>query len=109
MSEHLEENKAYRLPAEWEMQEAVWFAWTTRQDLWKGHLETVQNRFVELYQLCSRFQKVNILCPEHAQLELSQLLNRQESNYEIIVHTYETDDVWIRDYGPIFLKDKNQR
>lgn len=108
MSEHLEENKAYRLPAEWEMQEAVWFAWTTRQDLWKGHLETVQNRFVELYQLCSRFQKVNILCPEHAQLELSQLLNRQESNYEIIVHTYETDDVWIRDYGPIFLKDKNQ-
>ena len=107
MSEYLKEDKAYHLPAEWEMQEAVWFAWTTRQDLWEGYLEAVQNRFVELYQLCSDFQKVNILCPEHEESKLSQLLNFQESKNEIIVHAYETDDVWIRDYGPIFLKDRN--
>ena len=60
MSEYLKENNVYRLPAEWETQEAVWFAWTTRQDLWEGYLETVQSRFVELYLLCSDFQKFSI-------------------------------------------------
>lgn len=108
MSEYLGGNKAYRLPAEWETQEAVWFAWTTREDLWKGYLETVQNRFIELYRLCSNFQKVNILCPENARADLSRVLNLQEHKNEIVIHSYETDDVWIRDYGSIFLKDKSK-
>ena len=56
-------DSVYRFPSEWEPQEAVWFAWTTRQDLWEGYLETVQARFIELYRLCSNFQKVKILCP----------------------------------------------
>ena len=108
MSEYLKENNVYRLPAEWETQEAVWFAWTTRDDLWPGYLEEVQNRFIELYKLCSDFQKANILCPENEQANLIRLLNPQNQKNEIIVHTYETDDVWIRDYGPIFLKHKNK-
>jgi agmatine deiminase len=104
----LEKNNAYRLPAEWEEQEAVWFAWTTRQDLWKGYTETIQNRFSELYLLCSNFQKVNILCAKNAQSDLNQLLDRHEHKNEIKLHAYETDDVWIRDYGPIFLKHENE-
>lgn len=103
----LERNKGNRLPAEWEQQEAVWFAWTTRQDLWEGYLETIQSRFVELYLLCSDFQKVNILCSKSEQPNLNRWLNRQEHKNEIILHAYETDDVWIRDYGPIFLKNED--
>ena len=101
-------DSVYRFPSEWETQEAVWFAWTTRQDLWEGYLETVQARFIELYRLCSNFQKVNILCPETEQSNLMQLLDLREPKHEIILHTYETDDVWIRDYGPIFLKHKSE-
>ena len=63
----LNKDSVYRFPSEWETQEAVWFAWTTRPDLWEGYLETVQSRFIELYRLCSNFQKVNILCPESEQ------------------------------------------
>ena len=104
----LNKDSVYRFPSEWETQEAVWFAWTTRQDLWEGYLETVQARFIELYRLCSNFQKVNILCPETEQSNLMELLDLKEPKHEIILHTYETDDVWIRDYGPIFLKHKSE-
>lgn len=103
----LDKNKAYHLPAEWETQEAVWFSWPTRQGLWDGYLETVQESLIELYWLCSNFQKVNILCSEAAQSNLNQLLNIREHKNKIEVYAYETDDVWIRDYGPIFLKYKN--
>ena len=101
-------DSVYCFPSEWETQEAVWFAWTTRQDLWEGYLETVQARFVELYRMCSNFQKVNILCPETEQSNLMELLDLKEPKHEIILHNYETDDVWIRDYGPIFLKHKSE-
>ena len=37
-----------------------------------------------------------------------ELLDLKEPKYEIIIHNYETDDVWIRDYGPIFLKHKSE-
>ena len=104
----LNKDSAYRFPSEWEAQESVWFAWTTRKDLWEGYLETVQARFIELYRLCSNFQKVNILCPESEQSNLMQFLDLNESKYQIILHDYETDDVWIRDYGPIFLKHKSK-
>ncbi len=101
-------DSTYRFPSEWETQEAVWFAWTTRQDLWEGYLETIQARCIELYRLCSNFQKVNILCTETEQSNLMQLLNLKDPKHEIVLYNYETDDVWIRDYGPIFLKHKSE-
>jgi agmatine deiminase len=99
----------YRFPAEWEPQEAVWFAWPVREDLWPDCLERVRKQLTELYKLAARFQKVRVLCPKTSQDELIQLIGSSVDSSNIELFDYQADDVWIRDFGPLFLiNDQSQ-
>jgi len=93
----------YRFPAEWEPQEAVWFAWPTRDDLWDGVLSKVREQIAALYVLAARYQPVRVLCPMAAQSNLTDLIKHAGGVGNIELFDYETDDVWCRDYGPLFL------
>lgn len=93
----------YRLPAEWEPQEAVWFAWPSRDDLWPGRLDPVRAQLAKLYALAAKYQKVRVLCPERCQDTLRSYIDSRGSAHPIELFDYETDDIWIRDFGPIFL------
>ena len=93
----------YHFPAEWEPQEAVWFAWPTRTDLWEGVLDQVKPQLASLYLLAARFQTVRVLCPAYAQAELKALLDSAGDPSNVEFYDYECDDVWIRDFGPLFL------
>ncbi|MFU8847854.1 MAG: agmatine deiminase family protein [Opitutales bacterium] len=100
----------YRFPAEWEPQEAVWFAWPSREDLWPGRLESVRRQLAALYRLAARYQTVRVLCSKAHQLHLLALLESLGGMEGIELFDYESDDVWIRDYGPLFLvKDEADR
>jgi agmatine deiminase len=93
----------YRFPAEWEPQAAVWFAWPTRQDLWVGVLPQVRQELAALYVLAARFEPVRVLCPESEQAELQALMQQAGEASNVELYDYQTDDVWCRDYGPLFL------
>ncbi|MEM1222924.1 MAG: agmatine deiminase family protein [Verrucomicrobiota bacterium] len=93
----------YRLPAEWEPQEAVWFAWPVREDLWPGLLEKVRDELASLYVLAARFQTVRVLCPVQAEKDLRARIDQAGGGDNIELFDYETDDVWCRDFGPVFL------
>ena len=93
----------YRVPAEWEAQAAVWFAWPTRDDLWHGVLPRVREQLASLYVLAARFQPVSVLCPQSAQPELRALMAQAGDSSAVTLYDYQTDDVWCRDYGPLFL------
>ncbi len=93
----------YRFPAEWEPQEAVWFAWPTREDLWPGVLESVRDSLACLYALASRFEPVRVLCPKSAQAGLAARLGKCGGGADVTLFDYGTDDVWCRDFGPLFL------
>ena len=95
--------EGYRLPADWELQEAVWFAWPSHKELWPDSLGEVQDQLVKLYRLAARFQKVNILCPQSARVDLQNRIGTLDAGSQIELWNYKTDDVWCRDYGPIFL------
>lgn len=93
----------YRFPAEWEPQAAVWFAWPTREDLWPSVLPKVREQLASLYVLAARFQTVCVLCPKAAQAELQVLMEQAGDPSRVTLYDYQTDDVWCRDYGPLFL------
>lgn len=93
----------YRFPAEWELQEAVWFAWPTRTDLWRGRLERVRAQLAELYLLAAQYQTVRVLCPGPHQAHLLGLLAAAGGAKDIELFDYQADDIWIRDFGPLFL------
>ena len=97
----------YRFPAEWEPQEAVWFAWPTRDDLWEGVLPQVREQLASLYVLAARFQAVRVLCPQAAQARLRALMQQAGDDSQVTLYDYETDDVWIRDFGPLFILNED--
>lgn len=93
----------FRFPAEWEPQAALWFAWPVRDDLWPNCLDTVRSRLAELYVVAARFQNVRILCPLKVQADLRARMQAHGDVSAIEFFDYETDDVWMRDFGPFFL------
>lgn len=97
----------YRFPAEWEPQEAVWFAWPAREDLWPGRLERVREQLAELYLLAAKYQTVRVLCAADSREQLLGLLDAAGGSEGIELYDYLTDDVWIRDYGPLFLLNED--
>ena len=94
-----------RFPAEWEPQSAVWFAWPVRGDLWPGCLDTVRRQLASLYVTVACFQPVRVLCPAAAQSGLRTLMTEIGDASAVELFDYETDDVWIRDFGPLFLRN----
>jgi agmatine deiminase len=100
---HTPRSLGYRFPAEWEPQAAVWFAWPTRTDLWEGVLPKVREQLAALYVLAARFQPVRVLCPQFAQADLRALMARAGDASAVTLYDYQADDVWCRDYGPLFL------
>ena len=93
----------YRFPAEWEPQEAVWFAWPVRDSLWPDCFGRVREKLSELYALAARFQKVRVLCQADQQDALRGLILPHGDLSNIEFFDYQSDDVWIRDFGPLFL------
>lgn len=104
----LESADDYRWPAEWEPQAAIWFAWPCRDDLWSGAIEAVREQLVQLYQLAAQFQAVHVLCPKALQADCCARLQSSEVAENIHFFDYQTDDVWCRDFIPIFLQHRTQ-
>ncbi|MBL6829215.1 MAG: agmatine deiminase family protein [Puniceicoccaceae bacterium] len=93
----------YRFPAEWEQQEAIWFAWPVRRTLWPECFDRVRKQLAALYVLAARYQFVRVLCVAEEQPILRKLMASHGDDSAVELYDYQTDDVWIRDYGPLFL------
>jgi len=95
----------WRLPAEWEPQEAVWLSWPLNPETWPGRLGHLQERFGELAALISRYVTVRINAEGGSHPQIQDSLRRagaDPTNVELFAHP--TNDVWCRDHGPIFIK-----
>jgi agmatine deiminase len=100
--------KDYRWPAEWEPQAAIWFAWPSREDLWSGAIEMVREQLAQLYLLAAHFQAVHVLCPQDLQADCRARLQSSQVADNIHFFDYQTDDVWCRDFLPIFLQHRSE-
>lgn len=99
----------YRFPAEWETQEAIWFAWPVRRSLWPDCFDRVREQLAALYVLAARFQIVRVLCAAAEQDSLRALMAACGDASRVELFDYQSDDVWIRDFGPLFLVHDAER
>jgi len=100
-------NLGYRMPAEWEKHEATWLAWPKDPDTFpKGIIEPVEEAYIKIISALAKGEKVNLLVDgkETENKVLSMLSNKKN----IIFHRIKSADVWVRDYGPIFVKKNNE-
>jgi agmatine deiminase len=95
----------YRLPAEFDPQEAIWLSWPTVKESCPKTYNRLQDKFGEIAATISRYQRVRINAPilAHMGIRLSIADNEGDLS-QVDIYEHHTNDVWCRDHGPIFIK-----
>ena len=97
----------FRMPAEWERHEATWIAWPHNASDWPGKFAAIPWVYVEIVRLLAESELVHILVKD-ATLEqrARTMLERGGARMErVSFHRWATNRVWLRDSGPIFVRD----
>jgi agmatine deiminase len=98
----------FRMPAEWEPQEAVWLSWPHKRSTWPGTFRPIPAKFAEIAAHISRFEKVRINAARPLWPRANALLVRAGADMaRIAFFSHPTDDAWCRDHGPIFVRDES--
>jgi agmatine deiminase len=101
-------NRGFHMPAEWEPHDAVWLSWPHNPHTFP-HLEAVEEVYYEFIRAVHTSERVELFVPS-AVIHRKVRARLRESGVDlsrINLHTSEYSDVWIRDYGPTFLVNRN--
>ena len=95
----------FRMPAEWEPQEAVWLSWPHNRKTWPGHFRPIPAKFAEIVATISRFENVRINLAPALRSRAWSLITRAKADLSRVrLYNHPTNDAWCRDHGPIFVK-----
>ncbi|HEX2854336.1 MAG TPA: agmatine deiminase family protein, partial [Opitutaceae bacterium] len=96
----------FRMPAEWEPQEAVWLSWPHNLKTWPGHFRPIPGKFAEIAATISRFEEVRINIAKPLQKRAWGLIEKAGADLgRVKFFDHPTNDSWCRDHGPIFVKN----
>lgn len=97
----------YRMPAEWAPHAATWIAWPHNPEDWPNKFQPIPWVYCEIVRHLSQVEDVHILVNgEDEERRARNMLRRQGSNVaRLHFHCWRTDRVWLRDSGPIFVKN----
>ena len=98
---------SFKLPAEWSPHEATWIGWPYNKSDWPGKFSPIPYVYSEIVKYISRGEKVRIFVQskEH-KLKAEKVLKDCDvslSNIEFFIK--KTDRGWLRDSGPMFVKE----
>ncbi len=94
------------MPAEWELQTAVWFTWPHDQSRWYGRFDTIPRFFASMVSLASRYESVHLIIPVGWKEQVRALLQAEQTILERVYYfEIATNDVWCRDSGPTFVRN----
>jgi agmatine deiminase len=96
----------FRMPAEWEPHDACLMEWptSTRAELWGDRFEEAQHDYAAVANAIAAFEPVVMVCHPDQQHEARL---RCADGVEIL--PIPIDDSWMRDNGPIFVRDDEGR
>lgn len=93
-----------RWPAEWARHEATWLAWPHDATTWPGCLPEAQAAFAQLAAAIGRGEDVHLLVRHaHDEAQARAALERAHAR-RVTLHRVPTADAWLRDTGPIVVK-----
>ena len=99
--------RGFRMPAEWEPHAGTWLAWPQRESDWPGKLELIPWVYAEIVRALTRHETVNLIVPDaaHAAAATDVLTRAIADMGRVKLWELPTDRSWLRDSGPIFVKD----
>ncbi|MEF9977700.1 MAG: agmatine deiminase family protein [Thermomonas sp.] len=96
-----------RFPAEWEPQAAILIAWPNADTDWAERLAGVEDTYIALVAAIVRFQRV-VICVADDDVETYAEMRLRSNRVDMDRVRFVTvpyDDTWLRDSGPISLRD----
>ena len=95
------------MPAEWARHTATWLAWPHNAEDWPGRFHPIAWVYADIVRHLSRVEQVHILVNNaQAAARARGLLTRVHSTLaNVHFHEWATDRIWLRDSGPIFIKN----
>jgi agmatine deiminase len=102
---HPVDMRHYRMPAEWQPHRGTILTWPHRPEIWRGVHPDVEATFARLCMELSQVEEVHINVPHLEYRDYAQKVAlRAGANAERLVwHQIDSDDVWARDHGPMFV------
>ena len=96
------------MPAEWAPHAATWIAWPHNAEDWPGKFQPIPWVYCEIARWLSSAEDVHVLVNDAAaEKRATGSLRRQGANLaRLHFHLWRTDRVWLRDSGPIFVKNR---
>ncbi len=93
-------------PAEWSPHSATWLAWPHNPDTWQGRQKFVFPIWVEIIKALHLHETVNLLVNDAAmETEVRGRFKKADVDFgRIRFHRIPTNDCWLRDTGPTFVK-----
>jgi len=103
----LPRSQNFRMPAEWAPHAATWLAWPHNAEDWPGKFQPIPWVYAEIVRHLARVEDVHILVNDDpAEQRARRILLRAGANLaRLHFHHWPTDRVWLRDSGPIFVKN----
>ena len=97
-------------PAEWEKQSATWLAFPHNPKNWYGARgEKARAFYIKLIRTISEFQPVNVLIPTKNFFTSAEKSLLSDRPFPAKFYPIKTNDIWIRDYGPFFMKKNGKK
>ena len=100
----------FRMPAEWESQDSIWITWPYNRGDWPGLFKYIPRTVAEIIAPISKNQKVNLIIKISEDiLILKRFLKSLDVNIKNVkFYKIQSNRIWIRDYGPIYLINKKK-
>ncbi len=96
--------EGFSMPAEWAAHAATWMSWPFDEEMWHGHLTEVRAEYADFVKTIARFEPVHLLLRDAEARATAESALAAVKNVNF--HAIALDDVWMRDNGPIFIRDQ---
>lgn len=98
----------YTMPAEWEAHHATILAWPHNKEDWPGKFDPIPWVYVEIIRNLTQVERVRLIVRNEAEKkQAADMCKRGGANMkQVDFHIIPTDRIWMRDSGPIFVKNK---
>ncbi len=99
------------MPAEWEKHSAVWLAWPNDDDYFETRIKNIEKIYLKIISSLHEDELIKlIVLNKKMQDRVSDFLRENSVDLsKIIFYQSEYVDVWVRDYGPTFIKNQDEK
>ena len=101
----------YSMPAEWEKHDATWLAWPHDPVTFPSRVKKVESVYLKMINVLHKNEYVNLFVKDsNMRSTVTRLLEQRGVDLQRInFYVWDYADVWFRDYGPIFVTNREKK